>query len=764
MEPPNQTPRAPMIDARRGVFFVLQPTGPEETKALEACAWRKHRRTWDKCACPLCHMRQRWACKDDDIGDAWWTLDATCAEATRLPLSPTAELLVDRARDTGRASNAGSCRNYFNLPGPCQLYGFQRAGVHYALNCFERGAGVLIADEMGLGKTAQAICTAMLCAAKRVLVVCPASLCLNWEKEIARWNASACVTQLKKAEDVFDGPGWAVTNPEMLISAQPRTAQTVVQRATPDEGGKSIRRYAKTAKPQDVVLWIGSGPTPDALNRLLEPPMDPCKAKCPSVIAAGTVGDAIMLAHKYPNNWTHVIHSRIEDLRERQRGGGMWKAIERSQGWDVLILDEAHRYANPKAAQTKRVLGEKKGRGKPIEGGLVQRSEHVIALTGTPISNRPREIAPLLQAVSPVFSNTSHFLMRYCGAQQKSIFIRGGRGKQKSVWDFDGSSNLPELQARLRRECMVRRLKKDVLHDLPAKMRQIIPLTSEGLQVTSHQERLAWVEDESVGELALGVLVAQACDNAYEFEASVQRLVAQATGMGAAQIARMRRELGLAKIPIAVEHIKNVLEGKAQLVVMAHHREVIEALVESLPDTVCVYGGICAEDRDRAVTKFQAGQARVFVGSLKAAGVGLTLTAADTMIFVEDDWVPATLEQAEARIHRIGQKSSVLFQHLIVEDTVDAMIVRTIISKQQVIDAAIDTAPAPSSPFPVATPKQRVACTEKIFQWIQEPNPPFVAKTMEMIRQIGGRIQQRPPTDGEVHLTLRLVSQAGRIS
>jgi hypothetical protein len=152
------------------------------------------------------------------------------------------------------------------------------------------------------------------------------------------------------------------------------------------------------------------------------------------------------------------------------------------------------------------------------------------------------------------------------------------------------------------------------------------------------------------------------------------------------------------------------------------------------------------------------------VGSLTAAGVGLTLTAADTMVFVEDDYVPATLEQAEARIHRIGQKSSVLFQHLVVEDTLDAMIVRTIIAKQRVIDQALDDAPRPEKKFPIASEQDRVSCTLKVNEIVKNPNPGLDAGTLKILREIQKRILRRPPTDGEVHLVKRLESRARRTS
>ena len=127
--------------------------------------------------------------------------------------------------------------------------------------------------------------------------------------------------------------------------------------------------------------------------------------------------------------------------------------------------------------------------------------------------------------------------------------------------------------------------------------------------------------------------------------------------------------------------------------VFAHHLDVIAGLTEGLRDfgVVSVKGDDAIEDRLSAVERFQADPAcRVFVGSLKAAGVGLTLTAASHVIFVELSWVPADLTQGEDRCHRIGQLNSVLVEHLVLEGSLDEKMARFITEKQDIADMALD--------------------------------------------------------------------------
>lgn len=129
-----------------------------------------------------------------------------------------------------------------------------------------------------------------------------------------------------------------------------------------------------------------------------------------------------------------------------------------------------------------------------------------------------------------------------------------------------------------------------------------------------------------------------------------------------------------------------------KVIVFAHHRDVIDAIANHYgKQAVKLYGGMSEKAKDEAVTRFMTDPSvRVFVGSITAAGVGLTLTAASHVIFAELDWVPGNVTQAEDRAHRIGQKDSVLVQHLVVDGSLDAKMAKTIVEKQRIADAVLD--------------------------------------------------------------------------
>lgn len=375
--------------------------------------------------------------------------------------------------------------------------------------------------------------------------------------------------------------------------------------------------------------------------------------------------------------------------------------------WDLLIVDEAHLLKNPKTRRAKHVLGYRAKRGQEGE------SENNIAplpakrrvfLTGTPIVNKPVELWPLISSLDPVtFAPSSFFryAKRYCNAKQ----ISAGR---KMVWDFSGSSNLGELQEKLRSTIMVRRLKKDVLKELPPKIRQVIELPSGEAGRAVRAEQNAWREHEdNIAALEARVELSKASDNPEDYRRAVESLKA-GMQVSFSLIAKLRHDTAVAKIPQAVEHIRECLEDGRKLIVFAHHHDVINALMDELRDfqPVKVTGQMDMEDRQRSVDGFQKeSECKLFIGNIQAAGVGLTLTAAAHVVFVELDWVPGNVSQAEDRAHRIGQTNTVLVQHLVLEGSLDCNMANTIVEKQDIIDKALDRvkaemeATAPASPL-----------------------------------------------------------------
>ena len=163
------------------------------------------------------------------------------------------------------------------------------------------------------------------------------------------------------------------------------------------------------------------------------------------------------------------------------------------------------------------------------------------------------------------------------------------------------------------------------------------------------------------------------------------------------EMSKVRKEVAVAKIPFILDHVREALEELEKLVLFVYHHEVVDALKTSLGDScVSVDGRTKNEDRQAAVDRFQSDPScKVFVGTIRAAGVGITLTAASNVIFGELDWVPGNVTQSEDRCHRIGQTDTVFVRHLVLEDSLDERMAQIIVEKQEVIDKALDTAPKP---------------------------------------------------------------------
>ena len=311
-----------------------------------------------------------------------------------------------------------------------------------------------------------------------------------------------------------------------------------------------------------------------------------------------------------------------------------------SRTWDLVVMDEAHYIKNPKAKRTAIAVGIK--------------ADRKVVLTGTPIANRPIELQPIAGYLDPVnFGNFFKFGLRYAGAY-----------RDRFGWNFSGASNLNELQRNLRQSFMIRRKKDEVLKELPSKVRQIIvlPNTEYGDEMQREFDSMA----DAVAETSTAEI---------EFE----------------RMSGVRHDTALAKVGDVVEHVSAI---DHQVVVMAHHKDVVEGIkrgLESVGKRVVTLTGDCNQaHRQNSVETFQAGEADVFIGTIGAAGVGITLTSASHVVFAELDWVPGNVSQAEDRCHRIGQKNSVLVQHLVVDGSIDARLAQTLVNKQRVLDKSLD--------------------------------------------------------------------------
>lgn len=333
--------------------------------------------------------------------------------------------------------------------------------------------------------------------------------------------------------------------------------------------------------------------------------------------------------------------------------------------WDIVIVDEAHYVKTPKSNRSKAVYKLK--------------AKRRLCLTGTPIVNRPQEVFPLLKWLDPETWTWKQFERRYLPPKD----YWGGR-------DNTGR-NLGELQERMRRSVLIRRLKSDVLTELPPKRRQVLEF--EPKDARQHQlvaaERARF--EEAIGHSIEGGITDE------EFRSAFRSVKGDtdAPGISIGELSQLRHDTALAKVPTVVAHVCDLLDETPKVILFAHHRDVLTGLYEGLTQfgASILTGDTPIEERQRLVDSFQNDDShRVFVASILAAGVGLTLTAANHVVFAELDWVPGNLKQAEDRAHRIGSEGheSINVQYLVLEGSLDAYIANLVAEKIATIEQALD--------------------------------------------------------------------------
>lgn len=335
---------------------------------------------------------------------------------------------------------------------------------------------------------------------------------------------------------------------------------------------------------------------------------------------------------------------------------------DQNKPWDVLACDESHALKDQKSQRTKAVLGSKSEQPIP--------ARRRIFVTGTPILNRPIELFPILKSCGADFATDYYrYATRYCAGHA----TRFG-------FDASGASNLLELQEKLRSSVMVRRMKADVLAELPTKRRQIVTVSSDGsvdLKRALREEASGLKGTQKTKAAAeKAVAVAEKGGDKATYDDAVKKL-SSIRASNLALIAELRQRTALAKAPILIENVTEMLDSVPDaILVFAHHRSVVDLLAEGFrsaghePAIIC--GETSMKDRQQAQDDIQQGRKRVFIGSIQACGVAITLTAASTVVFAELDWTPGRMVQAEDRAHRIGQQNAVLVQYHVVDSSIDA--------------------------------------------------------------------------------------------
>lgn len=352
-----------------------------------------------------------------------------------------------------------------------------------------------------------------------------------------------------------------------------------------------------------------------------------------------------------------------------------WQAVLEGAKPQTLICDESH---NLKTRDTQRTLvicgGEKRVKDPRTKQtvvhkirGLSEGIPHIICLSGTPILNRPVEMYTTLKMIQPdLFPSFWKYAERYCDAKND------GYG-----WDFSGHANTEELHGILTKTIMLRRQKRDVLRDLPPKIRMVVPMTMADTWAREYRRAVndfaSWIKSRH------GKAAAEAADRA---EALVK-------------IEKLKQLAFKGKLNSCMEWINDYLEQNDKLVIFAVHKEVLDTLETAYAGhCVRVDGDVSMAARQDAVDSFQNNPGcRVFLGNIKAAGVGLTLTAASATCFLEFPWSPGVLCQAEDRVHRIGQEADSVFAYsLVAAETIEEDIMNMLDRKSQTIGAILDNA------------------------------------------------------------------------
>jgi SWI/SNF-related matrix-associated actin-dependent regulator 1 of chromatin subfamily A len=310
--------------------------------------------------------------------------------------------------------------------------------------------------------------------------------------------------------------------------------------------------------------------------------------------------------------------------------------------FDLVIIDEAHYIKNATAQRTKLI------------NDIVKNTERLWLLTGTPMTSRPIDYFNLLNIIdSPVAKNWMAYAIRYCSGYQFNV---GGR----KVWNVTGASNLEELRDRTL-GLTLRRLKENVL-DLPDKI--ITPVYLR-LKSKSYEnvmgEYYDWYDKNPEESKSLTVQFSK--------------------------LTKIRQIIADEKIEQTIELAENIIEQDKKVIIFCNFTDSLNKITEHFgKSAVKLDGSMSKHERQNSVDQFQENpKVKVFVGNIKAAGVGITLTAAEAVIMNDLSFLPSDHAQAEDRAYRYGQKNNVLVYYPIFENTIEGIIYDILNNKKQVI-------------------------------------------------------------------------------
>jgi len=473
-----------------------------------------------------------------------------------------------------------------------QPYDYQKQAVMF----FEKSGGnCLLGDQPGVGKTLSAISYAVKNKLK-TLVVCPASLKLNWRNEIQRFtNEKAYIYKYKpkkRSKEIVN------TKEESLFHIINYEALETFIKLNVSHTCSYVQcgwKETNTKKKYDV---------------------------CPSCQRAKSIK-------------SRVLGTTFED----KDGVGL-----DPKNYDLIVCDEAHYLKNAKANRTKVV--KKAFMNVPKK----------LLLTGTAIKSMPFEFFSLLNFIDPAeWKSAHHFGIRYCAGFQDDF-----------GWDYSGSSNLDELYSRIS-PYFLRRLKSDVLSFLPPKTFTHFPIELTPEEYRNYAKAEKEVVDETTGETK-----------------DADHL---------SRIQRLKMFTSQVKASRGIEIVQDIIDGDEKVVVFTEYIATAEMIANHFGSKAVLFTGQkSAAEKQEAVDKFMKDDSvKVFVGTMGAAGVGITLTIASIAVFIDQPWTPSDREQAEDRIHRASTTSDkVQIIRLICQDTIDEDIISLLNSKEKVTTMVLD--------------------------------------------------------------------------
>ena len=313
--------------------------------------------------------------------------------------------------------------------------------------------------------------------------------------------------------------------------------------------------------------------------------------------------------------------------------------------FDLVIIDEAHYIQNKQAQRTKLI------------NDFASRVDRLWLLTGTPITSRPINYFNLLNLIeSPIAQNWMAYVKRYCNGFQ----FRAGKRK---VWNVSGASNLEELRDRTKPQ-VLRRLKENVL-DLPDKI--ISPVY---LRLRSRQY------EELMGDYY----------DWYDKSGEADSLTVQFT-----KLTQVRQCIAQEKVSSTIEICENIIEQDKKVIVFTNFTKTLEMILEHFgKKAVRLDGSMSQRERQESVDKFQNDDSiKVFVGNIKAAGTGITLTAGEAVVMNDLSFLPSDHSQAEDRAYRYGQKNNVLVYYPIFDNTIEGIIYDILRKKKDIFETVM---------------------------------------------------------------------------